>query len=134
MPTAGAANPAMRKLLLEVEWDPQTDPAESERLSRQLLSEIRQLDIEAADPQASRNQPEGAKGNSLDWNALLITFGAAGGVFTALISLARAWLVQHSSGRRIKLTIDDDSIVLDGASAHEREALISAWMHRHSSE
>jgi hypothetical protein len=123
-----------QSVLLEIELDPQVDANEAERLSRQLFLDIRQLDVLAVEQQVTEITPKGAKGLSFDWTTLLITFCAAGGVFTALITLARDWLLQRECGHRIKLTIDNDTIVLDRASARQRDALINTWIRRHSGE
>lgn len=123
-----------RKLLLTLDVDPQADADKAERLSRQLFLDIRQLDVAAVDPQIAKIPPKGAKGAPFDWSALLITFGAAGGVFTAIIALARDWLIRQDSNHRISLTIDSDTIVLDRASAVEREELVKAWIRRHAGE
>lgn len=77
--------------------------------------------------------PEGAKGGAVDWGSLLVTLSAAGGVFTLVIALTRDWLARHGGAQRIKLTIDNDTIVLDRATTEEREQLIGTWVQRHSS-
>jgi hypothetical protein len=130
----GAADGDLRSLLLVLDLDPEAEPEEAERLSRQLRVELTQLDVEAVDPPPSADEPEGAKGIAVDWGALQVTFSAAGGVFASVIAVARDWLTQHRSAQRITMTIDNDSITLDRASAQEREELISAWVRRHSSE
>jgi hypothetical protein len=121
-----------RNLLLALELDPEADPEEAERLGQQLRADLAQLDVEAVRPAASTDVPQGAKGGAVDWGSLLVTFSDAGGVFTTVILLARDWLARHSAAQRIKVTIDNDTIVLDRASAQEREELISTWVRRHS--
>jgi Effector Associated Constant Component 1 len=130
----GEAGDGQRTLLLMLELDPEAEPDEAERLGRQLRVELTQLDVEAVDPATPPEEPEGAKGVAVDWGALLVTFSAAGGVFTSLIAVARDWLTQHRSAQRITMTIDNDSIILDRASVQERQELISAWVRRHSGE
>jgi Effector Associated Constant Component 1 len=130
----GKADDGQRTLLLKLELDSDAEPDEAERLGRQLRVELTQLDIEAIDPAISGDAPKGSKGGAVDWGALLVTFSAAGGVFTSLIAVARDWLSQHRSARGITMTIDNDSITLDRASGQERQELISAWVRRHSGE
>jgi hypothetical protein len=130
----GEADDGQRTLLLVLELDPEAEPDETERVSRQLRVELTQLDVEAVDPAIVAEEPEGAKGVAVDWGALLVTFSAAGGVFTSLIAVARDWLARHGSAQRITMTMDNDTIILDRASMQEREELINAWVRRHSGE
>ncbi len=121
-----------RSLLLMLELEPDVDSGEAERLGRQLRAELTQLDIEAVRPATITDVPEGAKGGAVDWGSLLVTLSAAGGVFTSMIAMAQEWLTRHGAAQRIKITIDNDTIVLDRASGQEREQLISTWVQRHS--
>ena len=121
-----------RDLLLVLELEPEADADEAERLGRQLRRDLTQLDVEAVKPATLTDVPEGAKGGAVDWGSLLVTFSAAGGVFTTVIAMAQDWLDQHSAAQRIKMTIDNDTIVLDRASEREREQLIGTWVRRHS--
>src|SRR5215469_12961993 len=121
-----------RDLLLVLELEPEADADEAERLGRQLRTELTQLDVEAVKPAPITDVPEGAKGGAVDWGSLLVTFSAAGGVFTSVIAMAQDWLDRHSAAQRVKITIDNDTIVLDRASAQEREQLIGTWVRRHA--
>ncbi len=127
-----AADGDLRSLLLVLQLEGDAGSDEAELLGRQLRAELVQLDIEAAIPVSSGAAPEGAKGAAADWSALVVTFSVAGGVFTSVIAVARDWLARHGSAQRITMTIDNDAIVLDHASAQEREELISTWVRRHS--
>jgi membrane-associated two-gene conflict system component 1 (EACC1) len=121
-----------RNLLVQLQLEPDADPDEPERFGRQLRAELAQLDVTAVGPVAGAVSPPGAKGDAVDWGSLLVTFSAAGGVFTSLIAVLRAWLVRHSAAQSIKITIDNDTIELGRASEQEREALIDSWVRRHS--
>jgi hypothetical protein len=121
-----------RDLLLVLELEPEADADEAERLGRQLRRDLTQLDVEAVNPVTVTDVPKGAKGGAVDWGSLLVTFSAAGGVFTTVIAMAQDWLDRHSAAQRIKMTIDNDTIVLDRASEQEREQLIGTWVRRHS--
>lgn len=48
-----------------------------------------------------------------------------------MIETARDWLARHAAARRISVTIDGDTLVLEQSSAQERTALIDAYVHRH---
>jgi hypothetical protein len=125
----------LRDLVLVVESEPDADPGEVDRSVRQLRAEFRDLDVESVTPVTSKNAPLGAKGvDPLSLGTLLVTLSAAGGVFSVLIDIARDWLARHASARRILVTIDGDTIVLEKGSKQERDALIEAYMRRHGVE
>ena len=121
-------------LALALGLDPAIDPDQAERLGQQLRMEIAQLDVEDVRPALPHVAPEGAKGSGLEWGTLLVTFGAAGGVFTSVVAVVRDWLSRHFSVQQVSLTIDDDTIVLGRASPEERAKLIDAWVRRHSED
>jgi hypothetical protein len=134
MSAGNAVDGNQRALILVLDLDPEADAEEAERLGQQLRREIAQLDVEDVGPAFPGAAPEGAKGGAVDWGTLLVTFGAAGGVFTAVIALAQDWLSQHVSAQKIKMTIDGDTIILGRTSSREREQLIDAWLRRHSGD
>lgn len=122
----------LRDLVLVVESEPDVDPDKVERSIRQLRAELKDLDVESIAPVNPENVPPGAKGvDPLSLGALLITLSATGGVLTLLVETARDWLARDAVVRRISVTIDDDTIVLEKSSAQERSALIDAYMRRH---
>jgi hypothetical protein len=126
---------ARRDVVLLVELEPDVDPDEIDRSVRQLRAELMDLDVESVAPVAADNAPPGAKGADLySLSALLVTLAATGGVFTTLIEAARDWLARQAVGRRISVTIDGDTIVLEKASVQERSALIDVYLRRHEVE
>lgn len=126
---------ALRGLVLFIESEQNADPNEVDRSVRQLRTELKDLDVESVTPLTSEDAPLGAKGvDPFSLGALLITLTATGGVFTILIETVRDWLSRHATARRISVTIDGDTIVLEKASAQERSALIEAYMRRHEVE
>jgi hypothetical protein len=128
------ADRSLRRLVIELRLDADADAELTEKSGRQLRAELNQLDVQAVNPMTLIDVAYGAKGGAVDWGSLLVTFGAAGGVFTSVIVAARDWLAGHSAAQSIKITIDGDSIVLGRASAQEREDLIGAWVRQHSGE
>jgi hypothetical protein len=134
--SAGEMDDGSRDMLIEVQLAPDADPADAERLGRQLRGELLRLEVETIAPVASAVAPPETKAmaGALDWGSLLVTLSGAGGVFTSVIALARGWLTRHSAAQSIKITIDHDTIELGRASAQEREDLVAAWIRRHSSE
>jgi hypothetical protein len=122
----------LRDLVLIVEPEPDVDPDEVDRSVRQLRAELENLDVESVAPVTPENAPPGAKGvDPYSVCALLITLTATGGVVTTLIEVARDWLARHAAARRISVTIDGDTVVVEKASVQERGALIEAYLRRH---
>jgi hypothetical protein len=125
----------LRDLVLVVESEPYVEPDEGDRSLRQLCAELKELDVEFVTPVTSDNGPLGAKGvDSFSLGALFITLSATGGIFTVLIEAARDWLDRHAAARRISVTIDGDTIVLEKGSSQERSALIDAYIRRHEAK
>ncbi len=126
---------ALRDLVLVVESEPDVDPDALDRSVRQLRAELNDLDVESVAPLTTENASPGAKGVDLSsLGDLLITLPATGSVFTVLIETARDWLARQAAARRILVTIDGDTIVLEKSSVQERSALIEAYVRRHGVE
>ncbi|WP_329557306.1 effector-associated constant component EACC1 [Streptomyces sp. NBC_00696] len=122
-----------RDVRLVVAPDPELDPEAGERVVRRLRTEIAALDVESARFEAAVPAPPGAKGtDAVTLGAVVVALSASGGVFTALIDTVRDWLGRNSAGHRVSVTIDGDTIELDRASDAEREALIGAYVRRHT--
>lgn len=126
---------SVRDLLLMVEPQSDVDSDEVDRSTRQLRAELKDLDIESITHVVSRDAPPGTKGvDPSSLTALLITLSATGGILTILIETARDWLARQAAVRRISVTIDGDTIVLEKGSARERSALIDAYIRHHEAK
>jgi hypothetical protein len=64
----------------------------------------------------------------------VVALSASGGVFTALIETLRDWLGRQSVRHRISGTIDGETIALELASAWQQQALVDAYIQRHTGE
>jgi hypothetical protein len=116
-------------VIVTLEPNADTDADERDRLARQLRTELLELDLDAITAAAGRDAPPGAKGAELaEWGVWLVTLSASGGVLTSLISVAKDWLNRRGSGHRIKLTVGDATIELDGASDAEQAAALEAFV------
>ncbi|MBV9139523.1 MAG: hypothetical protein JO115_01120 [Pseudonocardiales bacterium] len=123
---------ALRDLVLVVDSETDVDPDVLDRSVRQLRAELKDLDVESIVPLAAEKAPPDAKGvDPSSLGGLLITLPATGGVVTVLIETVRDWLARHAAARRISVTIDGDTIVLETSSAQERTALVDAYLRRH---
>lgn len=120
-------------LLLVIAPDPESDPEDVDRLTRQLRTELAELDVESVRPAAGGTVPEGAKGvDPATLSGLLVALSASGGVFTALLDTVRDWLDRHSGRHRVSVTIDGDTIELDRASDRQQQELVKAYVRRHT--
>ncbi|MCA1606533.1 MAG: hypothetical protein LC775_13940 [Acidobacteria bacterium] len=123
---------ALRDLILVVEPEAEVDADEVDRLVRQLRAELKNLEVESVVPVSTEKAPPGTKGvDPINLGALLVTLSAVGGVFSVLVETARDWLARQAAARRISVTIDGDTVILEKASVQERSALIDAYIRRH---
>lgn len=121
-----------RVVLLVVEPDPDVDPDSADHLARRLRAEVAALDVDAR-LAADGPQPDGAKGaDAVTLGAVVVAMSAAGGVFPLVIETVRDWLARQSARHRVSVTIDGDTIALEKASPEERQALVDAYVRRHS--
>jgi hypothetical protein len=104
------------------------DPEVADRGIRQLR---RELQGEFATRDVVTVAPEGSKGDAAAVGAVAVALGGAGGMVPLLIAVLRDWLGRRSSGQRVKLTVGDESIEVDAASAEEQRALVEAFLRRH---
>ncbi|GGP93260.1 effector-associated constant component EACC1 [Streptomyces melanogenes] len=122
----------VKEVLLVVAPDPELDPEVAERVARHLWAELAHLDVEELRPGLSAPAPDAAKGSDAATVGAMVVALAASGVFTALIETVRDWLGRSSARHSVSLTIDGDTIELERAADSEREALIRAYIRRHT--
>ena len=119
------------ELLLKLDAGSEGDAEEWAGIARRLREELLELDVEAVEFAKSGETPEGAKvGPAIDWNTLLLTLAASGGVLTTIIGVLQSWLTRHER-RSVTLEIDGDRVEITGISSAEQKRLIDAWLRRH---
>ena len=118
------------KLTLTIAPEPADDDEELERIVSQLRDELLELDVEAVDTAPGEEPPEGAKVvESVDWNALVVTLVASGGVLHKVIGAVQSWLTRHERSS-VTLEIDGHRLELTGIPPDERQRIIDAWISR----
>jgi hypothetical protein len=121
-------------MTLVLHADPDLDDEGMDQLARQLRNELIQLDVDSVTAANGTHSAAGAKGDPVTLGALIVALSATGGVFTTLIGTLRDWLNNHSRGHRISVTIDGDTIEVERGSAEQQQALIEAFIRRHSED
>jgi hypothetical protein len=120
------------ELLVVLEPESGADAAETDFLGRSLRRELRSLDVDDVCPVPAGAAPPGSKGvDAVVATELLVTLSASGGVFAMVVATVKDWLARRSRGHKITLTIDGDTLELDGASPAERAELIDTFVRRH---
>jgi hypothetical protein len=111
---------------------PAADDDVRDRWTRQLRAAILSLDVGHVARAPQEEAPQGAKGaDPGDVGALLVSLGAAGGLLSMVVGTIRDWLNRHTDAQKVSVTIAGDTLILDRASAPEREEIIEAFLRRH---
>ncbi|UOZ08319.1 hypothetical protein [Amycolatopsis sp. WQ 127309] len=98
------------------------DPAERDRLHRQLRAELLALDVTAADFASATEPPPGAKGDASAITAIVVSL-AGSPVLIQLVGLLRDW-VRRGTDRTIRIVDGDRALEITSATARDnREAI-----------
>jgi hypothetical protein len=124
----GAA--ATPRLLLTITAAADADPEDVDRPSRQVLADLRELDLDWTRLVESTETPERSKGVDTSLGAVLISLSSAG-VLSAVIDAVREWLRRHKDGSSVTLTIGGDTLALGSASDEAQEELVDLFVRRH---
>jgi membrane-associated two-gene conflict system component 1 (EACC1) len=128
---AGAATP---RVLLTIIAAADADPDHVDRPSRQVLAELRELDLDWTRlVESTQTPPPGSKGVDASLGAVLISLSSAG-VLSAVIEAVREWLRRHKDGSSVTLTIGGDTLALGSASDEAQEELVDVFVRRHGGD
>jgi hypothetical protein len=120
--------------LVRVEFDAAPDAEVADRATRQLRGELAGLDVESV-RLAAGEAPDGAKAaDAVTVGAVVVALSASGGVLSTLLGTLRDWVARRSAGHRVVVTIDGDTLELDGASSTQQRELVAAYLRRHGGE
>jgi hypothetical protein len=103
------------------------DPGELAELTGRLRLELLDLDVQAVDPVAEGDVPEGAKGLPAIAGWLVVHLGREG-LSTVLGQLAD-W-VSHND-RTVEVTVGGDVLKLGRATREQQDKIIDAWLAQH---
>lgn len=100
------------------------------KLSQQLISEIKNLNIESVDHARKDDLINGTKaGDVISWETLIITLAASGGVISTFINFLLGWL-KRNEGRTVLLELNGNKLEVTGLSPSEQKELIETWLKR----
>ncbi len=117
---------------LRIDPGSDADEGEMEVLTRRLLDELKNLDIDTVEVMVSESAPADAKsGDVFSWGSLILTLAASGGLLSTVVNAAQQWL-SRTQGRSITLEIDGDRLEVQGISSEEQKRLVDTWLSRHA--
>ena len=119
---------------LELQGDPESSPEDRELAIRRLRRELSGIDLDVVRPAGAPAVPPGSKATDPVTIGAIVLASASGGVFVAVVETVKDWLSRQADRHRITLTVDGDTIELTRASAEERQALVEAFVRRHSAD
>jgi hypothetical protein len=121
-------------LRLTFQGDPGSDVDELTTLTRQLRSELLQLDLGEVHVPTAGPSPAGSKAvDAFAVGQLVVQFAASATSLTAVIGSVKSWLSRGRVARKIKLEIDGEVLELDGGvPLAEEKRLIQLFVGRHS--
>ncbi|MFI6040351.1 hypothetical protein ACIA8C_01885 [Nocardia sp. NPDC051321] len=121
-----------KSVRLVIDAGPEADAEETDRLARLLGVELADLDVESVAFASEGVPPEGAKAaDPVTVGAIIVALSASGGVLAGLIAIAQDWLSRQGARKRIEVTIEGETLVLERATSQERDALVAAYLRRH---
>jgi hypothetical protein len=128
---AGAGDGSI-SVALQLDGDPGLHPEDRERLTQRLRRELLDLDVDSVTLARGEGDVKGAKvADPVTLGAIVVALSASGGVLPSVIATVRDWLYRSSQAHKISITIGDDKIELDKATADQQQALVQAYCLRH---
>jgi hypothetical protein len=121
----------LSRFTLNLETDLDTDEQGRIDLIRRLRKELLQLrEVESVESPSITTVP-GSKAAGVDWQTLLVTVAASGGLLTTLLGTVQTWLTRHE---RVSVTLEigGDKLAITGASDKVPRRLIKEWIDRRS--
>jgi hypothetical protein len=107
-----------------------SDVEELADLAGRLRAELLGVEVASVSPLTTDTVPEGAKGidgRLAGW--LLVQFGTADGLRAVMVAV-RNWASRTT--RSVEVSIGGDALKVTGATFHQQEQIINAWLERHA--
>ena len=120
------------QLAINLEAGDDVSPFELEELTAAVRRELLQLDVESVDRVSGGPAPDGTRGIDVAAiGALLVSLSKATPVLGQVVDVIQAWAAR-SPNRTVKLTLDGDTLELNGMSEDEQRRVVRDWMARHA--
>jgi hypothetical protein len=120
------------QLAINLEAGDDVSPFELEELTAAVRRELLQLDVESVDRVSGGPAPDGTRGIDVAAiGALLVNLSKATPVLGQVVDVIQAWAAR-SPNRTVKLTLDGDTLELNGMSEDEQRRVVRDWMARHA--
>jgi len=104
---------------------------ELDELTAKMRNELLQLDVASVDRLSTGPAPDGAKGVDLAAvGALIVSISKATPVLGQVVEILQAWAAREPN-RTVKVTIDGDTLEINGVSQKDQHVVIKDWMARH---
>jgi hypothetical protein len=116
-------------LILQVLPVADSDAEELADLAAELHAELLSVDGTSIVPLPVEAAPAGAKGLGDVAGWLVAQFGTLDGL-RALVAAVRAFASR--TGRTVEVSIGGDVLKVTGATSHQQEEIIDAWLARHA--
>jgi hypothetical protein len=117
---------------LQLDGDPDLDAEDRDELTLRLRRELLDLDVDSVSMAHGEGVVAGAKAaDPVTLGAIIVALSASGGVLPSVIATVQDWLYRSSKAHKITITIGDDKIELDKATAGQQQALVEAYCRRH---
>ncbi len=103
---------------------------ELDRVTRRLLDEIKELDVDFAQLSRDQTLPTGAKGDPVAIGEILVAFASAG-VLKSLVDLLQSWLLRR--GQRnisIKAKVGDNQVELQYSPLDVSQEKMTEFSHQ----
>jgi hypothetical protein len=115
---------------IEVTGPADTDAQETDELAHSLREELLTADsIDDVRPATAGPAPAGTKaGEALQVGALAVSVAPV--ALQGVIDVVRHWSSRRPV-RKVSVTIGDDTLTLEGATAAQQEQLVAAFLDRH---
>ncbi len=119
------------RLDLCIATDAEAEAEELTRLAVQLRQELRELNIESAEPATAGPAPPGTRsGELLTAGALIVMLVRSPELFKLLIEAVQSW-ISRGGERSVELEINGDKLKLTGISQRDQREVIQ-WVKRNT--
>jgi hypothetical protein len=119
----------LTSFMLKLEANSDVDEDERIDLARRLRKELLALNDVATVENASTPSPSRTKAAGIDWQTLIVTLAASGGVLTTLVGAIQGFLTRRERAS-VTLEIGGDKLVITGVSSETQQRLVNDWISR----